>query len=545
MWTSAKVLAAVLVAPVAATYAQSAQPDTWIPAWTSVCEAEASGVVDPMPARVVHPPDCTPPRITHEVRPNLTPNAFGPGFGGFMGLQVLISETGAVSDLRVAKWSAGASPELQAEALHVVHEWRFQPATFYGKPAPTLALITFQFGPPPGVQAGQFWPDKPLNACNADNVKGLTFYVGAGQRIREALKGPNPPIEIAYSPDCSVPTVVHEIQPAYSGSLPPAKDRVQLEGVVKENGTIDYLRIVSSISSAIDSQVIKAVRQWKFEPGTINGHIVPSVVRIEVRLGKSRGQTAERASEDARYGTVYAEHEDGVIPPKLYLSLPAPYTNEALQAKLEGQVELAGVVRPDGHLDPKSVEITQSLDKTFGLDEQAKQWVGLLWRYEPAVCDRSDGCGGVPRGGAVAQRVSIVVNYTLQAAGQASDASKDVPVGNMPYGPVYDSRSQAIIPVSVVRAVDPSYTAAAKKAGIHGTVQLQAIIKPDGRVDPESIKVTRSLDSEFGLDEEAKKVTRQWIFKPAICIHSDGCGTVQKGKPVAVRATFELTFVLR
>jgi outer membrane biosynthesis protein TonB len=43
-----------------------------------------------------------------------------------------------------------------------------------------------------------------------------------------------------------------------------------------------------------------------------------------------------------------------------------------------------------------------------------------------------------------------------------------------------------------------------------------------------------SLDERFGLDNEAVKAARQWVFKP---------GT-KDGKPVAVRIILELTFSL-
>ena len=45
----------------------------------------------------------------------------------------------------------------------------------------------------------------------------------------------------------------------------------------------------------------------------------------------------------------------------------------------------------------------------------------------------------------------------------------------------------------------------------------------------------RSLDSTFGLDNEAVKAARQWRFKP---------GT-RLGQPVPVLVTIELSFALR
>jgi TonB family protein len=49
------------------------------------------------------------------------------------------------------------------------------------------------------------------------------------------------------------------------------------------------------------------------------------------------------------------------------------------------------------------------------------------------------------------------------------------------------------------------------------------------------VQVVRSLDSAFGLDQEAIKAARQWRFAP---------GT-RLGEPVPVLVTIELTFTLR
>ena len=56
---------------------------------------------------------------------------------------------------------------------------------------------------------------------------------------------------------------------------------------------------------------------------------------------------------------------------------------------------------------------------------------------------------------------------------------------------------------------------------------------PDGRVG--DAKIVRSLDTEYGLDQEALKAAKQWRFVP---------GT-KDGHPVAVLVTLEMTFTLK
>ncbi len=86
---------------------------------------------------------------------------------------------------------------------------------------------------------------------------------------------------------------------------------------------------------------------------------------------------------------------------------------------------------------------------------------------------------------------------------------------------------------AVVREVKPQYTADAMRAKVQGTVWLECVVLPDGQVG--DIKVTKSLDPVFGLDQEAIKAARQWRFRPGL----------RNGEPVPVLITIELTFTLR
>jgi len=85
----------------------------------------------------------------------------------------------------------------------------------------------------------------------------------------------------------------------------------------------------------------------------------------------------------------------------------------------------------------------------------------------------------------------------------------------------------------LLREVKPQYTSDAMRAKIQGTVWVECVVKPDGTVG--DAQVVRSLDSVFGLDQEAIRAARQWRFRP---------GT-RLGEPVPVLITIELTFTLR
>jgi periplasmic protein TonB len=85
----------------------------------------------------------------------------------------------------------------------------------------------------------------------------------------------------------------------------------------------------------------------------------------------------------------------------------------------------------------------------------------------------------------------------------------------------------------VVHEVKPQYTSDAMRAKVQGTVLLECVVRQDGSVG--DVQVVRSLDSAFGLDQEAVKAARAWRFTP---------GT-RLGEPVPVLVTIELTFTLR
>lgn len=80
----------------------------------------------------------------------------------------------------------------------------------------------------------------------------------------------------------------------------------------------------------------------------------------------------------------------------------------------------------------------------------------------------------------------------------------------------------------LIYRVEPKYPEEARKAGLEGTVVLDAVVDPDGMIH--NMRVVRSLDPV--LDENAMEAARQWKFRPGM----------KEGKPVAVAASIEVTF---
>jgi TonB family protein len=122
----------------------------------------------------------------------------------------------------------------------------------------------------------------------------------------------------------------------------------------------------------------------------------------------------------------------------------------------------------------------------------------------------------VPRTTRVALAVAIALSIMPIVTGQ--DTPKRAPTAVAPK------------PVKIVKA---TYTPEARAAKIQGTVVVEAVVLADGTVG--TVKVSRSLDTKFGLDTQALTATKQWTFTP---------GTLD-GKPVAVVVSIEQVFFLR
>ena len=90
-----------------------------------------------------------------------------------------------------------------------------------------------------------------------------------------------------------------------------------------------------------------------------------------------------------------------------------------------------------------------------------------------------------------------------------------------------------VLPPELIHRTSPQYTAEAMRAKIQGISLLSGIVAVDGTL--QDIRIARSLDGTFGLDQEAIKCVRQWRFRP---------GTKQ-GQAVPVYVTIEVAFNLR
>jgi TonB family protein len=103
-----------------------------------------------------------------------------------------------------------------------------------------------------------------------------------------------------------------------------------------------------------------------------------------------------------------------------------------------------------------------------------------------------------------------------------------------PWPPAGVARPGAgVVSPRLIKEVKPKYTAAAMAAKIAGLVSMEVIVEADGTVG--EVRVKRSLDREFGLDDEAVRTVKLWRFAPG---RKDGVA-------VPVLVEIEMTFSLR
>jgi TonB family protein len=117
--------------------------------------------------------------------------------------------------------------------------------------------------------------------------------------------------------------------------------------------------------------------------------------------------------------------------------------------------------------------------------------------------------------------VSLVVLFSAHSLAQSTSA----------FGQGAVRPGNGVTPPTLIRQVEPKYTTEAMRAKIAGDIELEAVVNVDGKVG--DVRVLRSLDDRFGLDQNAIIAAKQWLFAP---------GTDRDGRPVPVIVTLILTF---
>ncbi len=185
------------------------------------------------------------------------------------------------------------------------------------------------------------------------------------------------------------------------------------------------------------------------------------------------------------------------------------------KAELVGKQQVSVPVAPERVIEPKPAEEQPPVNLSIPAQSAAADETPSVGVLDSTITDsRSTGSGS---GG---------------GAGSGQGAGLGPGSGGGTGGGVYQVGSGVETP-RLVRQVKPSYTSEAMRAKVQGVAMLECIVETDGSVSGCAVK--RSVDSSFGLDQEAVKAAQQWRFQP---------GT-RFGEPVRVMVRIELSFTLR
>lgn len=191
-----------------------------------------------------------PPQVLRYTLPDYTDAGFRARIEGVVTVEAAFDAAGGFRVLGVVK---GLGFGLDEQALNALAEWQFFPAQRNGAPAPSVAEIDIPFRLPDN-EARELWE--------------AAESVGAG---------------------VSPPRVLDRILPAYTPEAR-AEGRegvVVLEAVVLGDGSIRVVRVVRGLGGGLDENAIRALEQWKFNPGTREGEPVDVALNIEVNFSLS------------------------------------------------------------------------------------------------------------------------------------------------------------------------------------------------------------------------------------------------------------------
>jgi TonB family protein len=153
---------------------------------------------------------------------------------------------------------------------------------------------------------------------------------------------------------------------------------VVLHVTITADGSVKGAEVVSG-DSRLTSAAIAAVLKWRFQPFTADNKPVEGQRDVTVNFMLAGSPTQLDDSSDPIFKMAGGGN---ATLPRIIFSPDPEYSQEALDAHVNGIVALSIVVGSDGK--PRDIKVTRSLG--HGLDEKALEAV-REWRFQPASRD--------------------------------------------------------------------------------------------------------------------------------------------------------------
>jgi TonB family protein len=167
------------------------------------------------------------------------------------------------------------------------------------------------------------------------------------------------------------PVLIKEVKPLTPAGMLRRKvsGTVEASAVILADGTVGDVTITRSLDLDADEEAIRAVKQWRFRPATLDGKPVGVAVSIELTFGPAASPSVYRI-------------QDGVTQPIVIKQVKAIYPDDARQTGTTGAVMLEGVVRIDGTIS--GIIVKKSVDPT--VDDAAIAALSQ-WEFKPGELD--------------------------------------------------------------------------------------------------------------------------------------------------------------
>jgi TonB family protein len=211
------------------------------------------------------------PTLLRQEKPQYPEGAMRAKIEGVVELEAVVLADGTVGEVRVLK-SLDQRYGLDAEAIATARKWLFRPGSKDGKPVAVIVTIILEFSldrtPPRPVEPRGELPSVPTPPSSDD----------------EFLNGAYP----VTVPGLVAPKLMKQVQPQYTREAREAKTQgfVEVEAVVLTDGTVGRSRVTKSLDKVrgLDNEALKAISQWTFEPGRLNGFPVPVVITVQLEF---------------------------------------------------------------------------------------------------------------------------------------------------------------------------------------------------------------------------------------------------------------------
>jgi TonB family protein len=244
-------------------------------------------------------------------------------------------------------------------------------------PEPTRAAVQRRLTQrAPATQREEASSAPPAVGPARSGPQSSTQSAAAGQPIR-------------VGPGVPAPRKVHDVQPVYPAIALSARVEgiVIIEAIISASGSVQSAKVLRSIE-LLDAAALAAVNQWRYEPTTVNGVVVPVIMTVTVNFAINRS-TQNSNTPSSPPTTDRAPINSGATAPRSSLPpLQLQDTNWFCSAKRAGGQEFDGFLQFRGDGTVKLVETVRrnwpDRDLGPGGSDRAILWPVLYPGYNSA-----------------------------------------------------------------------------------------------------------------------------------------------------------------